>query len=91
MAWISGLGSVTKPPLVEAYAIYIGFFATIRPSSAVIGPLADFTDVLRAARKDTDYSDEEWVAFLLPFTEDEDAARDLWDALLCQPSQLRAS
>lgn len=78
------LGSANS--ISEAYAVYIGFFAPIRGPRS---PLADFVDVLRANDRDTAYSDEQWVTFLLPFTQgDEDAARDLWDALLCQPSQL---
>lgn len=83
-----GLGDASdKKPLPEAYAVYVGFFAPLRPSAMIIGPMADFVEVLRQNDKDTLYSDEEWIAFLLPFTDgDTDAARDLWDALLCQPS-----
>mgnify|MGYP001318974230 CR=1 FL=1 len=73
-------------PLTEAYARYLIEFAPTRPMSAV-NPLADFVDLLREREVDTSFDDEEWIAFLLPFTNgDEDEARDLWDGLLCQPS-----
>lgn len=90
LGWLSDAAAPAHaPPLNEAYAVYIGLFASLRMSSLLVGPLADFTDVLRANGRDTAYSDEEWVAFLLPFTDgDADVARDLWDSLLCQPSQL---
>lgn len=75
------------PPLHVAYAEYLTVYAPVRATSMAIGPLADFVEVLREHHNDTAYSDEEWIAFLLPYTGgDEDAARDLWDALLCQPS-----
>lgn len=75
------LGSPGSLP--EAYAVYIGLFAPVRGPR---DPLADFADVLRANEKDTAYSDEDWIEFLLPFVGgDADKARDLWDALLCQP------
>lgn len=82
---VAGLGAASPtPPLAEAYAVYLGLFAPLRASQG--DPLADFVDVLRDAGRDEAYSDEEWVAFLLPFTSgDEDEARDLWDGLLCQP------
>lgn len=83
---LAGTASAHKPPLQEAYAVYLGLFAPLRASSAVVGPGADFVEVLRQNEKDTLYTDEEWIAFLLPFTGDRDKARDLWDALLCQPS-----
>ena len=75
-----------KPPLEEAYAVYLMLYAPIRGSVAAVGELADFVEVLRAHGKDEAYSDEEWVPFLARFTnDDEDRARDLWDGLLCQP------
>jgi hypothetical protein len=82
---VAGLGAVgSAPPLAEAYAVYLGLFAPMRASYG--DPLAGFVDVLRDGGRDEAYSDEEWVAFLLPFAHgDEDAARDLWDGLLCQP------
>lgn len=77
----------SKPPLPHAYSVYLGLFAPLRASTQVVGPVADFVEVLRQNGKDTLYSDEEWVLFFLPFVEgDEDRARDLWDGLLCQPS-----
>lgn len=85
----NGLGAAHtayKPPLEEAYAVYLGLFAPNRSSSEVIGPLADFVEVLRQNEKDTLYTDEEWIAFFMGFTDDGDLARDAWDALLCQPS-----
>jgi len=79
--------TTSKPPLDEAYAVYIGFFAPLRGSSAIVGPLADFVEVLRQNGKDMAYSDEEWIVFFVPFVNgDYDAARDLWDGLLCQPA-----
>ena len=75
------------PPLPEAYAIYLVVYAPQRPTSQAEGPLVDFVNVLREREVDTVYSDEEWIEFLLPYTGgDPDRARDLWDALLCQPS-----
>lgn len=79
-------GSSFKPALPEAYAVYLGLFAPRRASATMIGPVADFAEVLRMGGNDVAYSDEEWIAFLLPYTGDYDAARDMWDALLCQPS-----
>jgi hypothetical protein len=74
------------PPLSEAYALYLVQHAPTRPMSA-LNPLADFVDLLREQQVDASYTDEDWIAFLLPFTNgDEDEARDLWDGLLCQPS-----
>lgn len=74
-------------PLQQAYEVYLVTFAPIRPTSFAMGPLTDFVETLREQQIDASYSDEEWVAFLLPFVDnDEDKARDLWDALLCQPS-----
>ena len=74
------------PTLHEGYALYLVQYAPTRPMSAV-NPLADFVELLRERHVDAHYSDEEWIEFLLPFTNgDEDAARDLWDGLLCQPS-----
>jgi hypothetical protein len=74
------------PTLSEGYASYLVNYAPTRPMSAV-DPLADFVELLREREIDAHYSDEEWIAFLLPAVGgDEDKARDLWDALLCQPS-----
>jgi hypothetical protein len=76
-----------NPTLHEGYAAYLREYAPIRPTSFAMGPLADFVELLRERQVDAHYSDEEWIAFLLPFVNgDEDKARDLWDALLCQPS-----
>jgi len=75
------------PTIHESYSEYLTAFAPIRPTSFAMGPLTDFVEVLRERQLDTQYSDEEWIEFLLPFTDgDYDEARDLWDALLCQPS-----
>lgn len=73
------------PPLPEAYAAYLTIAYT-RASSVTQGPVTDFVNWLREKQLDAHYSDEEWIAFLTPFVGDEDKARDLWDALLCQPS-----
>jgi hypothetical protein len=76
-----------EPTLREGYARYLMEHAPYRPTSEIIGPLADFVELLREREIDAHYSDEEWIAFLLPYVNgDEDKARDLWDALLCQPS-----
>ncbi len=82
---LAGLGGDSAPPpLAHAFAVYLGLFAPLR--GTVGDPLADFANVLRDADRDGAYSDEEWVAFLLPFVGgDPDRARDLWDGLLCQP------
>ena len=85
---LEGLGDAWKPPLDEAYAVYVGLFAPLRGSSMIVGPIADFVEVLRQNDKDTLYTDEEWMPFFMQFTESSDAARDMWDALLCQPSYL---
>lgn len=82
-----GAASASRPPLPHAYAVYIGLFAPLRGSSVIVGPLADFVEVLRQNEKDTLYSDEEWITFFLPTVGgDYDKARDRWDALLCQPT-----
>ena len=80
---LAGLGGGSAPPLEHAYAIYLGLFAPLRGGG---DPLVDFVEVLRDGGRDQAYSDQEWVAFLLPYAGgDEDVARDLWDGLLCQP------
>jgi len=69
----------------EAYATYISLNWIGRTTKAA--HLADFVDWLREHKLDGQWSDEEWVTFMLPFVDgDPDVARDLWDALLCQPS-----
>jgi hypothetical protein len=73
--------------LPEAYNAYLLAYAPIRPTSFAMGPIVDFVETLREQQIDASYSDEEWIAFLLPFADgDQDKARDLWDALLCQPT-----
>jgi hypothetical protein len=75
------------PTLHEGYAAYLREYAPIRPMSYAMGPLTDFVELLRERQIDTQYSDEDWIAFLLPFVDgDADRARDLWDGLLCQPT-----
>jgi hypothetical protein len=70
----------------EAYGLYLTAYASTRPMSFA-KPLVDFVDWLREQGIDAQFSDEEWIEFLLPSVGgDEDRARDLWDALLCQPS-----
>jgi len=75
--------STEKPPLNVLYAFYLQSFAPIRASS--VQPLPDFVEVLRQYDKTKIYSDQEWVPFFMQFTAgDEDAARDMWDGLVCQ-------
>lgn len=72
--------------LHDTYSTYLAMYAPMRPGS-YLRPLADFADFLREQQIDTEFSDETWIEFLLPVVDgDEDRARDLWDALLCQPS-----
>lgn len=80
-------GGEFRPPLKEAFSVYKGLLAPKHRSQVKsVGELADFVEVLRGVGKASMYSDEEWIAFFRGVKRiDEEEARDLWDALVCQP------
>ncbi len=76
-----------RPELKDAFSVYKGLLLSKhRPQVRAVGELADFVEVLRGVGKASLYSDEEWIRFFMSVKRiDQEEARDLWDALVCQP------